>query len=93
MPLFFSYKKPGVEKYEARAQGCMKPLTPSQVSVYIGMDNRRQDLPRSSAWDELSQVSLRSLTSDRMPRHLGNSLDEADKWSLLMNSHDDDQYI
>ncbi|XP_066467647.1 copper-transporting ATPase 2 isoform X2 [Tiliqua scincoides] len=88
------YKKPDVERYEARAQGCMKPLTPSQVSVHIGMDDRRRDLPRSSAWDELSQVSLRSLTSDRMPRHLGNSQkNEADKWSLLMNNQDDDQYI
>ncbi|KAJ6659211.1 hypothetical protein lerEdw1_019256 [Lerista edwardsae] len=88
------YKKPGVERYEARAHGCMKPLTPSQVSVHIGMDDRRRDLPKSSTWDELNQVSLRSLTSDRVPRHVGSSLkNEADKWSLLMNNQDDDQYI
>ncbi|XP_053141059.1 copper-transporting ATPase 2 isoform X4 [Hemicordylus capensis] len=84
------YKKPDRERFEAQAQGCMKPLTPSQVSVHIGMDDRRRDSPRSGGWDESSQVSLSSLTSDRLPRHTG---DEADKWSLLMDNQDEDQYI
>nr|XP_056712021.1 copper-transporting ATPase 2 isoform X1 [Euleptes europaea] len=88
------YKKPDVERYEAQAQGSMKSLTPSQVSVRIGMDDRRRDLPRSDAWDEISQVSLSSLTSSRMPKHMGSLLeDEADQWSLLTNNQDEDQYI
>ncbi|XP_062981304.1 copper-transporting ATPase 2 isoform X2 [Elgaria multicarinata webbii] len=88
------YKKPDMESYEAQAQGCMKPLTPSQVSVHIGMDDKRRGPHKSRAWDDTSQVSLRSLTSDKLPRHVGNPLgNEADKWSLLTNSQDEDQYI
>ncbi|XP_044300101.1 copper-transporting ATPase 2 isoform X1 [Varanus komodoensis] len=88
------YKKPDMERYEAQAQRRMKPLTPSQVSVHIGMDDRRRDLPKSGAWDAISQVSLSSLTSDKLPRNMGNSLrNEADKWSLLTSSQDEDQYI
>lgn len=84
------YKKPDVERYEARAHGCMKPITPSQVSVHIGMNERRQGVRTSRAWDDVSQVSLCSLTSERLGDSLGN---EADKWSLLTNSQDEDQYI
>lgn len=91
---FLSYKKPDLERYEAQAQGSMKSLTPSEVSVHIGMDDRRRDLPRSGAWDETSHVSLSSLTSNRTPRHTENLLgDEADKWSLLTNDQDEDHYI
>lgn len=79
-----------MERYEEQAQGCMKPLTPSQVSVHIGMDDKRRESPKSSRWDEISQVSLSSLTSDRSPRHMGS---EADQWSLLINNQDEDQYI
>nr|XP_020643725.1 copper-transporting ATPase 2 [Pogona vitticeps] len=84
------YKKPGTETYEARAHGRMKPITPSQVSVHIGMDDRRRGLRKSEAWDDASQVYLCSLTSDRLGDSLGN---EADKWSLLTSSQDEDQYI
>ncbi|XP_054831117.1 copper-transporting ATPase 2 isoform X2 [Eublepharis macularius] len=88
------YKKPDVERYEKQAEGSMKSLTPSQVSVHIGMDDRRRDLPKSGAWDAVSHVSLSSLTSNRMPRHPGILLgDEVDKWSLLTNNQDEDQYI
>uniref|UniRef100_A0A8D0DLP6 Copper-transporting ATPase 2 n=1 Tax=Salvator merianae TaxID=96440 RepID=A0A8D0DLP6_SALMN len=88
------YKKPDMEKYEAQAQGCMKPLTPSQVSVHIGMDNRRRGPSRSGGWDDISQVSLCPLTSARVPAHLGSSPgNEADKWSLLTNNPDEDHYI
>uniref|UniRef100_A0A670I1A7 Copper-transporting ATPase 2 n=1 Tax=Podarcis muralis TaxID=64176 RepID=A0A670I1A7_PODMU len=88
------YKKTDMERYEAQAQGCMKPLTPSQVSVHIGMDDRRRDLPRPGARDDISQVSLCSLTSDIRPRPLGNFLEnEADQWSLLTNHQDEDHYI
>ncbi|XP_061478343.1 copper-transporting ATPase 2 isoform X2 [Rhineura floridana] len=88
------YRKMDMERYEAQAQGCMKPLTPSQVSVHIGMDDRRRDLPRSGARDDIGQVSLCTLTSDRRPKHLGNSLgNEADKWSLLTNNQDEDHCI
>ncbi|XP_042329590.1 copper-transporting ATPase 2 isoform X2 [Sceloporus undulatus] len=88
------YKKPDMERYEAQAHGRMKPLTPSQVSVHIGMDDRRRDHPKADSWDDISQVSLCSLSSDRLSRHMRNSLrNEADNWSLLTNSQDEDQYI
>ncbi|XP_066237040.1 copper-transporting ATPase 2 isoform X4 [Saccopteryx leptura] len=66
------YRKPDAERYEAQAQGHMKPLTASQVSVHIGMHNRRWDSPRATPWDQVSytsQVSLSSLKSDRLSRH------------------------
>jgi len=91
--LFLSYKKPDTESYEAQAQGHMKPLTPSQISVHIGMDDRRRDSFRSAPWDQISQVSLSSLTSDKLPRHNGFFEEEGDKWSLLMNGGDEEQYI
>ncbi|XP_039209202.1 copper-transporting ATPase 2-like isoform X2 [Crotalus tigris] len=84
------YKKTVLEKYEAEAQGCMKPLTPSQISVHIGMDDRRQKPPKLATWDNISQVSLCSLTSDMASVDLEA---EADKWSLLTNNQDEDQYI
>ncbi|XP_075598017.1 copper-transporting ATPase 2 isoform X2 [Balearica regulorum gibbericeps] len=87
------YKKPDTESYEARAQGRMKPLTPSQISVHIGMDDRRRDLSRPAPWDQISQVSLSSLTSDKLPRRNGFVEEEGDKWSLLMNGGDEEQYI
>ncbi|KAJ7418100.1 ATPase copper transporting beta [Willisornis vidua] len=88
-----SYKKPDTESYEARAQGRMKPLTPSQISVHIGMDDRRRDSSRPPSWDQISQVSLSSLASDKLPRHNGFVEEEGSKWSLLMNGGDEEQYI
>uniref|UniRef100_A0A2K6FV57 P-type Cu(+) transporter n=1 Tax=Propithecus coquereli TaxID=379532 RepID=A0A2K6FV57_PROCO len=90
------YKKPDAERYEARAHGRMKPLTASQVSVYIGMDDRRRDSPRTTPWDQVScvsQVSLSSLTPDRPSRHSTAVDDGGDKWSLLLNDRDEEQYI
>ncbi|XP_010126712.1 PREDICTED: copper-transporting ATPase 2 [Chlamydotis macqueenii] len=87
------YKKPDTESYEAQAQGCMKPLTPSQISVHIGMDDRRRDSSRPAPWDQISQVSLSSLTSDKLPRCNGFVEEEGDKWSLLINEGDEEQYI
>ncbi|XP_027743938.1 copper-transporting ATPase 2 isoform X2 [Empidonax traillii] len=87
------YKKPDTESYEARAQGHMKPLTPSQISVHIGMDDRRRDSSRSAPWDQISQVSLSSLASDKLPRRNGFVEEEGGKWSLLMNGGDEEQYI
>lgn len=88
-----SYKKPDTESYEAQAQGRMKPLTPSQISVHIGMDDRRRDSSKPSPWDQTSQVSLSSLASDRLPRRNGFIEEEAGKWSLLINGADEEQYI
>ncbi|XP_074942251.1 copper-transporting ATPase 2 isoform X1 [Phalacrocorax aristotelis] len=87
------YKKPDTESYEAQAQGRMKPLTPSQISVHIGMDDRRRDSSRPAPWDQISQVSLSSLTSDKLPRRNGFVEEEGDKWSLLTNGADEEQYI
>ncbi|XP_025026047.1 copper-transporting ATPase 2 isoform X1 [Python bivittatus] len=84
------YKKTVLERYEAEAQGCMKPLTPSQVSVHIGMDDWRPKPPKLATWDDISQVSLSPLTSDIASSGLEN---EADKWSLLTNNQDEDQYL
>ncbi|XP_017926882.1 copper-transporting ATPase 2 isoform X2 [Manacus vitellinus] len=87
------YKKPDTESYEARAQGHMKPLTPSQISVHIGMDDRRRDSSRLAPWDQISQVSFSSLASDKLPRRNGFVEEEGGKWSLLMNGGDEEQYI
>uniref|UniRef100_A0A9L0TUC4 Copper-transporting ATPase 2 n=1 Tax=Equus caballus TaxID=9796 RepID=A0A9L0TUC4_HORSE len=89
------YKKPDLERYEAQAQGRMKALTASQVSVHIGMDDRRRDPPRATVWDQVSyvsQVSLSSLTSDKLSRP-GTAANGGDKWSLLLNDKDEEQYI
>ncbi|GAB1293028.1 Copper-transporting ATPase 2 [Apodemus speciosus] len=90
------YRKPDLERYEAQAHGRMKPLSASQVSVHIGMDDRRRDSPRATAWDQVSfvsQVSLSSLTSDRLSRHGGTAEDGGDKWSLLLSDRDEEQCI
>ncbi|XP_027445320.1 copper-transporting ATPase 2 isoform X3 [Zalophus californianus] len=90
------YKKPDLERYEAQAQGRMKPLTASQVSVHIGMDDRRRDSPRTTPWDQvsfISQVSLSSLKSDKLSRHSAAADDGGDKWSLLLNDRDEEQCI
>ncbi|XP_016042966.1 copper-transporting ATPase 2 isoform X2 [Erinaceus europaeus] len=90
------YKKPDRERYEAQAHGRMKPLTASQVSVHIGLDDRRRDSPRATQWDQISfvsQVSLSSLKSDKVPRHSTAAEDSGDKWSLLLNDKDEEQYI
>lgn len=94
--LLCSYKKPDLQRYEAQAQGRMKPLTASQVSVHIGMDDRRWDSPRATAWDQvsyISQVSLSSLKSDRLSRHSAGADDSGDKWSLLLSDRDEEQCI
>ncbi|KAG8524815.1 Copper-transporting ATPase 2 [Galemys pyrenaicus] len=90
------YKKPDQERYEAQAHGRMKPLTASQVSVHIGMDDRRRDAPEATAWDQvsfISQVSLSSLRSDKLARHTTMADDSGDKWSLLLNDRDEEQCI
>nr|XP_055191827.1 copper-transporting ATPase 2 isoform X3 [Nyctereutes procyonoides] len=90
------YKKPDLERYEAQAQGRMKPLTASQVSVHIGMDDRRWDSPRATPWDQVSrvsQVSLSSLKSDKLSRHSAAADDGGDTWSLLLNDRDVEQCI
>lgn len=91
-----SYRKPDVERYEAQAHGRMKPLTASQVSVHVGMNDRRRDSPRATPWDQVSyvsQVSLSPLTSDRLSRHGGPADDNGDKWSLLLSDRDEEQCI
>uniref|UniRef100_A0A8C0JGR7 Copper-transporting ATPase 2 n=1 Tax=Canis lupus dingo TaxID=286419 RepID=A0A8C0JGR7_CANLU len=88
--------KPDLERYEAQAQGRMKPLTASQVSVHIGMDDRRWDSPRATPWDQVSrvsQVSLSSLKSDKLSRHSAAADDGGDTWSLLLNDRDEEQCI
>ncbi|EDM08983.1 ATPase, Cu++ transporting, beta polypeptide, isoform CRA_b [Rattus norvegicus] len=90
------YRKPDLERYEAQAHGRMKPLSASQVSVHVGMDDRRRDSPRATPWDQVSyvsQVSLSSLTSDRLSRHGGMAEDGGDKWSLLLSDRDEEQCI
>nr|KAF6460036.1 ATPase copper transporting beta [Molossus molossus] len=92
------YKKPDLERYEAQAQaqGRMKPLTASQVSVHIGMDDRWRDSPRATPWDQvsyISQVSMSSLKSDILSRHSTTADDSGDKWSLLLNDRDEEQRI
>ncbi|XP_030056304.1 copper-transporting ATPase 2 isoform X2 [Microcaecilia unicolor] len=87
------YRKPDAERYEARAQGCMKPLTPSQISVHIGMDDRRRNLSKPSTWDQISQVSFSSLPLDKQARNNVFTYDSHDKWSLQTNNTIEDQYM
>uniref|UniRef100_A0A8D0YNL1 P-type Cu(+) transporter n=1 Tax=Sus scrofa TaxID=9823 RepID=A0A8D0YNL1_PIG len=90
------YKKPDLARYEAQAQGRMRPLSASQVSVHVGMDDRRRDPPRAAPWDQvsyISQVSLSSLKSDKLSRHSIAADDRGDKWSLLLNDRDEEQCI
>ncbi|XP_047611909.1 copper-transporting ATPase 2 isoform X2 [Phacochoerus africanus] len=91
------YKKPDLARYEAQAQGRMRPLSASQVSVHVGMDDRRHDPPpRAAPWDQvsyISQVSLSSLKSDKLSRHSIAADDRGDKWSLLLNDRDEEQCI
>uniref|UniRef100_A0A8C5LBW0 Copper-transporting ATPase 2 n=1 Tax=Jaculus jaculus TaxID=51337 RepID=A0A8C5LBW0_JACJA len=90
------YRKPDLERFEAQAHGRMKSLSASQVSVHVGMDDRRRDSPRATSWDQVSyvsQVSLSSLTSDRLSRHGGMADDSGDKWSLLLSDRDEEQCI
>ncbi|XP_041440418.1 copper-transporting ATPase 2 isoform X2 [Xenopus laevis] len=83
------YRKPDADRHEARAQGHMKPLTPSQISVHIGLDEWRRELPKTNDWD---QISYMSQVSQKLKPH--NSLVEPqDKWSLLINETPEDQLI
>lgn len=94
--LLCSYKKPDLERYTAQAQGRMKPLSESQVSVHVGLDDRRRDSPRATPWDQvsyISQVSLSSLRSNKLSRHSTTADNSGDKWSLLLNDRDEEQCI
>ncbi|XP_041438548.1 copper-transporting ATPase 2 isoform X1 [Xenopus laevis] len=84
------YRKPDSDRYEARAQGHMKPLTPSQISVHIGLDDRRRDLTK--AWDQMSYISQVSRASQKLKRH-SSIVEQQDKWSLLINETPEDQLI
>ncbi|XP_075707880.1 copper-transporting ATPase 2 isoform X1 [Rhinoderma darwinii] len=85
------YRKTDSDSYEARAQGLMKPLTPSQISVHVGMDDRRRDIPMTGTWDQISYIS--QVSSSRTSRQSSLAGDRQDKWSLLVNEADDDQFM
>ncbi|KAK1169734.1 copper-transporting ATPase 2 isoform X1 [Acipenser oxyrinchus oxyrinchus] len=88
------YKKPDPEKHECHAQGRMKCLTPDQVSVHIGMDDRRRDSPTPSVWDRMSRASHMSLSSmDKRSGHSGSVQEGGDKWSLLAADRDEEHII
>ncbi|CAH2224967.1 copper-transporting ATPase 2, partial [Pelobates cultripes] len=78
------YNKPDQDQYEARAQGCMKPLTPSQISVHIGMDDRKRELPKTNTRDEISHVSMSPLSPNKHSRQNSLVRERQDKWSLLI---------
>ncbi|KAM5181761.1 copper-transporting ATPase 2 [Mantella aurantiaca] len=83
------YSKPDSDRYETQAQGLMKPLTPSQISVHVGMDDRRRDI--SSTWDQISYISQAS--ANKMSRQNSESGERQDKWSILINETEEDQYM
>ncbi|XP_041114916.1 copper-transporting ATPase 2 isoform X1 [Polyodon spathula] len=88
------YKKPDPEKHECHAQGRMKCLTPSQVSVHIGMDDRRRDSPTPSVWDRMSRANHMSLSSmDKRSSHSISLREGGDKWSLLAADRDEEHII
>ncbi|XP_036401466.1 copper-transporting ATPase 2 [Megalops cyprinoides] len=78
------YRKTSVERYEVRAQGHMKSLSPSQVSTHVGLDDRRRSPPAPSVWDRLGRGSLRSLSSSLSDRASGRGATSIqDRTSLL----------
>uniref|UniRef100_H3A9P8 P-type Cu(+) transporter n=1 Tax=Latimeria chalumnae TaxID=7897 RepID=H3A9P8_LATCH len=86
------YKKPGADRHEARAHGRMKPLTPSQISVCIGMDNKRRDSQKMTAWDRISrvsQVSFSSFKSDRRSNRNSSAVEDYPGFSLLADKRDE----
>ncbi|XP_063808021.1 copper-transporting ATPase 2 isoform X2 [Pseudophryne corroboree] len=85
------YRKPDSDRYEAQAQGLMKPLNPSQISVHIGMDDRRRDFPLTSNWDQISYIS--QVSSSKNSRQNSLAGDRQDKCSLLVTDVDEDQYM
>ncbi|XP_051882353.1 copper-transporting ATPase 2-like [Pristis pectinata] len=90
------YKKPDTEKLESQAQGRMKQFTPSQISIRIGMDNKRRDSLRLRSWDRLrhiSRLSLNSLTSDRQSNQSIPIHEEHDEWSLLVGEQNEEHCI
>ncbi|XP_067841972.1 copper-transporting ATPase 2-like [Heptranchias perlo] len=90
------YKKPDTEKLESQAQGRMKQFTPSQISIRIGMDDRRQNSSRISAWDRIkhiSQLSLNSLASDKRSNQSVSLHEQHDKWSLLVGEKNEEHII
>lgn len=94
--LNFSYKKPDPEKLDSQAQGRMKQLTPSQVSVRIGMENKRRDSQRHKTNDilrRISRLSLNSLTSDRRSNRIQSRREEHDEWSLLVGAPNEEHCI
>ncbi|CAI9578482.1 unnamed protein product [Staurois parvus] len=85
------YNKPDTDTYEAQAQGHMKPLTPSQISVHVGMDDRRRDI--SSNWDQISYISQGSANKISRQNSWQSTGERLDKWSILINEADEDQYM
>lgn len=85
------YSKPDSDTYEAQAQGHMKPLTPSQISVHVGMDDRRRDI--SSNWDQISYISQGSSNKISRQNSRQSTGEGLDKWSILINEADEDQYV
>ncbi|XP_035263597.1 copper-transporting ATPase 2 isoform X2 [Anguilla anguilla] len=87
------YKKTSTEKYEMRAQGQMRSLSPSQVSTHVGLDDRLRNPPRSPAlglWDRVSRSSRRSLASSLSDRDRDRSSPHQDRRSLLDSDRGDD---
>ncbi|XP_072900082.1 copper-transporting ATPase 2-like isoform X1 [Hemitrygon akajei] len=87
------YKKPDTEKLESQAQGHMKQFTPSQISIHIGMDNRRPDSRRLRAWERLRRVSRLSLTSDKRSNQSVSAHEENEEWSLLVREQNEEHSI
>ncbi|XP_078258995.1 copper-transporting ATPase 2-like isoform X3 [Rhinoraja longicauda] len=90
------YKKPDPEKLESQAQGRMKQLTPSQVSVRIGMENSQRDSQRLRTNDilrRISRLSLNSLTSDMRSNRRQSLREEHDEWSLLVGAPNEEHCI
>ncbi|XP_028671375.2 copper-transporting ATPase 1 [Erpetoichthys calabaricus] len=80
------YKKPSPEKLEKRVQGKVRQKSLSDISVHIGIDERRHESPKLSLLDRIvnySRASINSLRSDK--RSLNSmALSEPDKHSLLI---------
>ncbi|KAJ8282213.1 hypothetical protein COCON_G00047320 [Conger conger] len=82
------FKKTSTERYELRAQGQLRSLSPSQVSMHVGLDDRERNPARSPArspalglWDRVSRSSRQSIAS---------SLSHQDRCSLLDSDRGDD---
>ncbi|XP_075429603.1 copper-transporting ATPase 1 isoform X2 [Ascaphus truei] len=87
------YHKPSREQLELRAHGQMRPKSPSEISVHIGIDDTLRSSPKLSLLDRIVNYSRASINSLRSDKHSLHSIAqmEPDKHSLLVRDQRDEE--